>query len=361
MVLDKTKFPVMYMMIGLPTYDARMNIQTQDAIHSFMNIAPRLNVHVVLKYIPGDSLIPRARNNITESFMNSEALPEGVQYSYLLFIDSDIIFDHLGIVRLLIAAEPQNFRDRLRESGLQEEIGNRVRKNLESKRDEFETPEKFEEECKARCDNFLFFSKELIEENERYKKQYENITRRYVVGGVYPLKKLHTERFKIPDFDETCYVDYCVRERKTFGKAKGIDFEFDNVIEADYIGTGFLMIHRDVFEKCKEYTGYYYKPEEIVSQPDEEKRHKIYDYFPSCPNEEKHYVSEDWGFLDICHRSGFKSYARVDIALSHIGIYVYKGNYMNYLSKTNRLNGLNKDDEERLKQFDEFEKELDDF
>lgn len=83
------------------------------------------------------------------------------------------------------------------------------------------------------------------------------------------------------------------------------------IIEIARAGTGFLRIHRSVFEKLKETTQRY------VNHGREE-----WDFFASgVVNEE--WLSEDWYFCDLARKAGFKVMCDTRIQLGHEGNIVY--------------------------------------
>ena len=67
----------------MPSYDGRIEIQALNAIlDSFKPESPIGNV----RFVVGDSLVTRARNKLVKYFIDSS-------YEYMLFMDSDILFE----------------------------------------------------------------------------------------------------------------------------------------------------------------------------------------------------------------------------------------------------------------------------
>jgi hypothetical protein len=65
-----------------------------EFMQSMMRLQNDLPCDCQIKFLPGDSLIPRARNSITAAFLKSDC-------THLLFIDSDLIFSSDHIRRLM--------------------------------------------------------------------------------------------------------------------------------------------------------------------------------------------------------------------------------------------------------------------
>jgi hypothetical protein len=85
------------------------------------------------------------------------------------------------------------------------------------------------------------------------------------------------------------------------------------------IGTGFMMIRKDVFGAI---SAYY--PEHAYRADDDEPKegHPYYDYFRVGVSEGR-YLSEDWFFCHIAGTLGYKSYVDKSILVNHIGRMVY--------------------------------------
>jgi hypothetical protein len=85
-----------------------------------------------------------------------------------------------------------------------------------------------------------------------------------------------------------------------------------------YVGAGFLLVRRDVFEKMLAAYG-----DEISYRADRTSRteHDFWQvgvYRPE-PGQPAHYMSEDWGFLQRAIDIGFKVFADTQVILKHIG------------------------------------------
>lgn len=101
--------------------------------------------------------------------------------------------------------------------------------------------------------------------------------------------------------------------------------KLDKVIKVNYGATGFMLIHRSVFETI------------IKARPDLKYKNDIdfymggrdnfYDFFSVRVNPKtKKYESEDYGFCQLWKECGGEIYCATDTNLVHIGRHKYQGN-----------------------------------
>lgn len=124
-----------------------------------------------------------------------------------------------------------------------------------------------------------------------------------VVGGLYPKKTLP--------------VSYAVN-KKPDGK------NFGDFIEVDNVGTGFMLIKRQVIEKMIKN-----HPELKVNVSSDFycKREKyMYALFDTLIDENGDYLSEDYTFCYRWRKMGGSVYADASIQLTHSGHYIFQGN-----------------------------------
>lgn len=201
-------------LIGFPCYDSKSDVTImQEIIHAIQD--PNCPVGAV-QYYNGDSLIPRGRNKLAKMFMDSK-------YKYLMFIDSDILFDRSMITKLRKHDKP-------------------------------------------------------------------------IVGGVY-LKKT---------------LPYTPVLNAKLGE------EGDLSIMRE-IGTGFMMIRRDVFAGIQAM-----KPENAYKADDDEPQggYSYHDWFRVGVKNGR-YLSEDYYFCQDALELGYKSYLDQSIMVGHIGRMTY--------------------------------------
>lgn len=137
-------------------------------------------------------------------------------------------------------------------------------------------------------DNDILFQKDDITRLRAWEKD--------IVGGVY-LKK------KIP---------YAAVANRHVGTDPDT-----GLFEMQEIGTGFMMIHRRVFERIVEWFGseLYYEP-----ASDEPQEGKYYDFFRvGVSKHTKQYLSEDYFFCEYARKVGFKVWLDSGIMVKHKG------------------------------------------
>lgn len=97
-------------------------------------------------------------------------------------------------------------------------------------------------------------------------------------------------------------------------------------VEVMEIGTGFMMIRRDVFDQFKAaYPEYSYKPDHNRTAAFDGSR-EIHMYFQALIEpESKRYLSEDYMFCQWVRKIGIPIYACPWMRLTHTGTYVFGG------------------------------------
>lgn len=103
-------------------------------------------------------------------------------------------------------------------------------------------------------------------------------------------------------------------------------FSVTEPVEVMEVGTGFMMIRREVFEKFKEA----YPEQEVtpdhVGVANYDGSRNIHYYFDCIIDPQtKRYLSEDYYFTQMCKKIGIKVWMAPWIALSHIGTYSFNG------------------------------------
>lgn len=98
-------------------------------------------------------------------------------------------------------------------------------------------------------------------------------------------------------------------------------------IEANYLGTGFMMIKRSAFEKLKiaypelKYTNYIDTYDKLATDPD-----SFWLFFDCFMHKEtKEYLSEDYAFCKLWSDIGGKIYVDITQSLAHSGSHTYFG------------------------------------
>ena len=201
----------MKLFIATPCYGGMMTMFTAKSLMGLTSLLTEKKIDFQFYGLANEALIPRARNYCVEEFLRSDA-------TYLMFIDSDIIFKPEDVLKLL--DDDKN-----------------------------------------------------------------------IIGAAYP------------------------RKERNGGHVGG---EGNGIQRVDYLGTGFLMIKREVFEGLKDDKIKYY-PDHQGTKFDGQ--HSIYAFF-DCGIVDSRYLSEDYMF---CHRAKEKYtiWIDYDIKLKHVGMYFY--------------------------------------
>jgi hypothetical protein len=98
----------------------------------------------------------------------------------------------------------------------------------------------------------------------------------------------------------------------------------DNLLEIKHGATGFMLIHRGVFDKIRE------KTDEFLYDTV-----RMNDYFP-CKVVEESYLTEDYAFCQMWRETGGKVWADLSICLNHEGWHSYPGNPLATFSVTQK-------------------------
>jgi hypothetical protein len=143
-----------------------------------------------------------------------------------------------------------------------------------------------------------------------------------VIGGIYPKKEINWETVK------QAAVDGKDNLKKYTGSfvvnlldaSPSITVPVDKPCEVSAIGTGFMLIKRDVFEKLKPHTPTYISDMNLMNGK------PIYAFYldPIDP-ESKRLLSEDYYFCHQWRKIGGKIYAAPWCNLGHMGTYLFEG------------------------------------
>ncbi len=117
-----------------------------------------------------------------------------------------------------------------------------------------------------------------------------------VVGGLYPLKNQ----------DPT--VKWCLNalEPSPAPTPEGLQ-------QVKYIGTGFLCVRRDVFERIADFNGY------LLDYRQDFPPHRIEHAYWRQGVAGRRFLTEDWMFCHLCHQIGIPVFADTGVVLKHAG------------------------------------------
>ena len=158
-----------------------------------------------------------------------------------------------------------------------------------------------------------------------------------VIGGPYPKKSINwntiTEAIKRnPDMPAGELQDLV--GEFVFNPVPGTqNFKVHEPLEVLELGTGFMMIQREVFGKFEQaYPEYRYKPDHQGQKFFDGSR-MIHAYFdtiidrgPNAPGSSERYLSEDYFFCQMVRKLGVKIWLCPWMRTGHIGSYEFAGN-----------------------------------
>lgn len=115
-------------------------------------------------------------------------------------------------------------------------------------------------------------------------------------------------------------------------------FSVHEPLEVMEVGTGMMMIKREVFGKFKEaYPEYSYKPDHI-GQANFDGSREIHMYFDTIIDPvTKRYLSEDYFFCQMCRKIGIKIWYAPWGVTSHQGTFSFRGNLPAVAQSTGKL------------------------
>jgi hypothetical protein len=159
-----------------------------------------------------------------------------------------------------------------------------------------------------------------------------------VIGGPYPKKSINwgnvAQAARSHPNMEPRELEALVGEY-VFNVVKGTkQFTVTDPLEVMEIGTGFMMVKREVFEKMeKEYPMIRYKPDHVGQANFDGTRH-IHAYFDTVIDTKEsivgggsdRYLSEDYMFCQMWRKMGGQIYLCPWMKTQHIGTYAFTGN-----------------------------------
>tara|TARA_B100001094_G_C17877559_1_gene645250 strand:- start:81 stop:788 length:708 start_codon:yes stop_codon:yes gene_type:complete len=224
-------------------------------------------IPLFINFCKNDSLITRARNNLVAKAMNNPDM------THILFIDNDITWDPIDILKLLIA------------------------------------------------------DKDLIGGIYPYKNfDWKKLQEPNAIENI--LNKKNNTFFKNTDDDRM--IQHSILNYNLNYKTKNIEVT-NNLIEVRHIATGFMLIKRSVIEQLSNvYPDTKYVDDINYLNKDEERfAYALFD----CAVIEKHYFSEDWLFCHRWSQINGKIYTDISINLQHTGLQDYDGSLLASLIK----------------------------
>lgn len=159
-----------------------------------------------------------------------------------------------------------------------------------------------------------------------------------VLGGPYPKKCISWEKIKqavdkgVADNDPNT-LDRYVGDYVFNPKSGQREIPLSEPVEVLELGTGFMMIRKEVFTKYREaYPHLSYKPDHVRTEHFDGSR-EIHAYFDCIIDpESKRYLSEDYNFCYHVSKMGSKNFLCPWIKLQHVGSYIFGGSLVDLAS-----------------------------
>lgn len=252
--------------IATPSYDDKVNIGYLESIVKMIDVFKKYDIQYIIKTISGEAMITRARNALVAEFLGHK------DCTHLMFIDSDITFDPLNIVRMVKLDKPV--------------IGGAY-------------PIK-----RMNYDNIISLLKEDVK-NSKDTKDVEDV------------RLLVAKSFN--------YAINMKADKRAGGEYK---VEDGSCIQVDEIATGFMLIRRDVFDTLiSKFPEKKYKNNQ-KSYDNEFSNDNFYAFFDCLIHpESKLYLSEDYGFCYLVRNCGYCITVDISINLCHTGIHHFGGSF----------------------------------
>lgn len=247
--------------IAVPCYGDSVMTPFMHSISELSKELEKRNIAFNFVTVSTESLITRARNGLMSNFLSQP------KHTHLFFIDSDIEFDAISVVKLLAA----------------------------------------DKDVVGGIYPLKRINEDKLKENTKLFKQQQNLGDNYAFndGEVKFICKKSLSYAFTPEKSTMNMENHC--------------------IEVTDIATGFMMIKRHVIEKMvKQYPELEYKPFANDQYGTGIKYYALFDTM--IHPETKIYLSEDYAFCKRWVDMGGKIHIRTDIDLTHIGQHYYKGN-----------------------------------
>jgi len=170
-----------------------------------------------------------------------------------------------------------------------------------------------------------------------------------IIGGPYPKKSINWSNIKQaiinnPDINpgelENIVGEY------VFNVVKGTSkFSVTEPLEVMEIGTGYMLINRQVFEKMKvEYPQIHYKPDHLGQSNFDGSRY-IHAFFDTVIDSKDsitgggsdRYLSEDYMFCQMWRKMGGQIFLCPWVKTQHVGTYAFTGNLPAVANYTGKL------------------------
>jgi len=250
-----------------PCYGSLCYVNFVHCLIKTISLFQKLNIGLTVEFCKNDSLVSRARNNLIAKAMANPVV------THMMFIDADITWDPLDIVKLVIS-------DKSLVGGVYP-----LKRHMWDK-------------LIPTADNPNPVQKIIDKKNN---SQLKNM-----VSDVDAIQH-NLLKYNINFLENILNID-------------------NNLTKVRHIATGFMMIKRGTIDKMiKAFPSTKYTDDVGFLHGDENKyAYALFD----CGVEEDHYFSEDWLFCHRWTKMGGNVYLDVSINLKHTGIEDYNGSFI---------------------------------
>ncbi|NBO29555.1 MAG: hypothetical protein EBV10_10000 [Synechococcaceae bacterium WB6_1A_059] len=141
-----------------------------------------------------------------------------------------------------------------------------------------------------------------------------------IVCGLYPKKHINWDKIKdlAPSSENSFDLELNAADI-VWNPVNGVFYDQKKLVEIAHGGTGFMCIHRRVFEKLQPLVKKYFTHFEELADAG-----WTYEFWKT-EIDNGFFLSEDWAFCEMWRKLGGKIYADLSIELSHKGTYEFKG------------------------------------
>ena len=253
-----------------PCFASSCYVNYVHCLMSTIELFRRFNVKLKVEFCKNDSLVSRARNNLIARGMTDK------DATHFLFIDNDITWDPVDILKLLMA-------DKDLVGGIY--------------------PLKNYDWDKLVKDNGNPYNSNIIQSMIKRK----NDSQLAGIVGDSAMIQHNLLRYNINYLGQYLEIN-------------------NNLAKVRHLATGFMMIKRKLLTcMMKAFPSTKYTDDINFLKPNEnEMAYALFD----CGVEDGHYFSEDWLFCDRWSKMGGEIFVDVSINLTHTGIEDYRGSYV---------------------------------
>jgi len=267
----KDKNPCVYILT--PCYGGMCHVDYLHCLLATLDKFRTFGIELKIEFCKNDSLVSRARNNLVARAMNNP------KTTHIMFIDSDISWDPMEIIKLLLA-------DKQLVGGIY--------------------PLKY------------YDWKDLVrDKNNPYNS---NVVQSWI-------NRKNQSQFKDIIQDEDLVQHKLLKYNVNYMN-NTLNIE-KNLAEVRHLATGFMMFKRDVIEKMSRAfpSTKYVDDVQFLNGTENDFAFALFD----CGVIDDHYMSEDWMFCERWRQMGGKIFIDVSIPLSHSGTETFRGCYLSSL------------------------------